>query len=201
MRTTLLGLGLVALGACSADIAPGSYLCGPEQICPADQACDGVSNTCVLPSQAKPFACPSATETTEVEPNNDTTSAQLVANLACASRTAEIVGCTRDLDGEDWFQFDVPAVCTTVHVQSRLTFPLAFEVLALELRGANDATVATGEPCANAESDDGDEQRCLDQPLAPGGHYAIRIARTGAGTCSGACAYNRYTLTLQLETP
>lgn len=191
--------GLLAVGACAPDIAPGSYLCGPEQSCPDDQACDGLTNTCVLPSQAQPFACP--TGATEIEPNNAASSAQVVANLACVSRTAQVIGCTKDLDGEDWFQFDVPATCTSVGVDVRLTFPIAFEGLALELRNDAGATITTGEPCAQSEPDDGDDQSCLAQTLTPGGHYAIRIARTGEGECGGACAYNRYTLTLQLETP
>jgi hypothetical protein len=200
MRAALvLGLGLLAAGACTPDIAPGSYLCGPDQVCPDDQACDGPTNTCVLPSQVQPFACP--TGATEAEPNNDATNAQRVVNLTCVSRTAEVIGCAKDLDGEDWFQFDVPADCTTVGIDARLTFPLAFEVLALELRSDTGATLATGEACFQAEPDDGDEQRCLEHTLTPGGHYAIRIARTGEGVCGGACAYNRYTLTLQLETP
>ncbi len=190
--------GLAFVG-CAPDIAPGAYLCGPEQVCPDEQVCDGVTTTCVLRSQAKPFACPIIQ--TEVEPNDNTNNAQVIENLLCASRPAEVIGCTRDLDGEDWFQFDVPASCTTVGVDLRLTFALAFEILELELRDAGGAIVATGTSCPNAEPDDGDEQRCIEHALAPGGHYAVRIARTGEGDCEGACAHNRYTLTLQLETP
>jgi len=200
MRAAILQLlALAAVGACAPDIAPGAYLCGPEQVCPDEQVCDGVSNTCVLRSQAKPFACPAVT--TEIEPNDDANNAQPIANLACASRPAELIGCTQDLDGEDWFEFDVPAICTTVSVDLRLTFPLAFEILGLELRDESGASIATGTPCAQAEPDDGDEQSCIEQALTPGGHYAVRVARTGEGDCGGACDYNRYTLSLQLETP
>jgi len=198
MRAALL---LGALAACSPDIVPGSYLCGPERLCPDEQICDGVTNICVLPNQAMPFACPPQMTTSEVEPNDSSASAQVVANLACVSRNAELVGCALDLDTEDWFQFDVPADCTAVGVTARLTFPLAFEVLAVELRDSSDAIIATGEPCPQSEPDDGDEQRCLEKTLAPGGHYALRVVRTGEGTCNGACEHNRYTLTLALETP
>lgn len=200
MRAVILPLlALAAVGACAPDIAPGAYLCGPEQVCPDEQVCDGVSNICVLRSQAKPFACPATT--TEIEPNDDTNNAQIIPNLACASRRAEVIGCTRDLDGEDWFQVDVPATCTTVSVDLRLTFPIAFELLELELRDGTGASVATGTPCAQTEPDDGDEQSCIDHALTPGGRYAVRVARTGEGDCGGACAHNRYTLSLQLETP
>lgn len=197
-----VALAFVAITACTPDIAPGAYLCGPEQACPDEQVCDGVTNTCVLSSQARLFACPSGA--TEVEPNDDMASAQLVGNLACVSRPAEVIGCTRQLDGDDgqdWFQFDVPAVCTAVSVAVRLTFPIAYEALALELRDATGATLASGTACPQTEADDGDEQACIEHDLTPGGHYAIRIARTGEGNCGGACAHNRYTLSLQLETP
>jgi len=201
MALLVAGLALGTSGACAPDIAPGSYLCGPERSCPDDQACDGATNICVLPSQVQPFACPSALETTELEPNDDPNNAQLIANLACVSRTAEIVGCARDLDGEDWFVLDVPVGCTAVALEARLTFPLAFEVLSLEVRDRAGVTISTGGDCAIAEPDDGDEQRCVDVPLASGARYAIRIARSGDGACGGACAHNKYTLTLQLKTP
>jgi len=199
MRAAALVFVLAA--ACTPEIVSGSYLCGPERACPDDQACDGATNICVLPSQVQPFACPSQSETTEVEPNDDSVNAQLVANLECVSRSAEIVGCTRDLDGEDWFVFDVPVGCTAVAVEARLTFPLAFEVLSLEVHGSTGLTIATGGDCAISDAADGDEQRCLDVPLASGSRYALRVARSGVGTCGGACAHNKYTLTLQLKTP
>jgi hypothetical protein len=198
MRSALL---LCTLAACSPDIVPGSYLCGPERLCPDDQVCDGVTNICVLPNQAMPFACPPQSTMSEIEPNDSGTSAQQISNLACVSRSAELVGCAKDLDGEDWFQFDTPSDCTAVGVTARLTFPLAFEVLALDLRDANGAIIATGEQCPQSEPDDGDEQRCVEKTLTPGGHYAVRVSRTGESTCDGACAHNRYTLTLALETP
>ncbi len=197
MRASIF-VGLVLVG-CVPEIAPGAYLCGPERGCPDEQVCDGVTNTCVLRNQAKPFACPIMQ--TEVEPNDNANNAQAIENLLCASRPAEVIGCTRDLDGEDWFQFDVPASCAAVGVDLRLTFPVAFESLELELRDADGATIATGASCPNSEPDDGDEQRCVEKSLTPGGHYTVRIARTGKGDCQGACAHNRYTLTLQLETP
>lgn len=192
---------LLAVAACSPDIVPGSYLCGPERLCPDEQQCDGATNICVLPNQVTPFACPPLASTSEIEPNDSAMDAQVVANLACVSRNADLVGCAKDLDGEDWFQFDTPPECTAVGVTARLTFPLAFEVLAVELRDSNDVILATGEACPQSELDDGDEQRCLEKTLTPGTRYAMRVVRTGEGTCNGACAHNRYTLTLALETP
>lgn len=197
MRTLLFGV--LVLGACTPDIAPGAYLCGPERACPDDQACDGMTDTCVLPSQAKPFECP--VTPSEVEPNDNPSNAQLIENLTCASRSAQIIGCERDLDREDWFAFDVPAICTTVGVDLRLTFPLPYEILGIELHDSTGAMIATGDACPQSDPDDGDEQRCIEHALTPGGHYTVRILRTGESACAGACEQNRYTLTLQLETP
>ncbi len=196
MRAAMFAL---ALAACSPEIAPGSYYCGPEQACPEDQECDGPTNLCVLPSAAQPFACaPGA----ELEPNDSFANAQeLATNLTCVSRVVEALGCEERNDGEDWFSFDVPGNCVAVAVDARLTFPIAFETLELELRDASGATLATGGACSNEAADDADDRRCLRQTVAAGGRYAVRIARSGAGTCEGACSHNRYTLNLQLITP
>ena len=197
MRTVIAAL-IALSAACSAEIAPGTYLCGPNGSCPEDLACDGETNTCVFPSQVLPFTCGS---TTEVEPNDSLAGAQPMRSLTCVSQPAEVRGCGQDLDRQDWYRFEVPANCTAVGVTSRLRFPLAFEALELELVSSTGQTIASSGPCSFDEQDDGDVQRCLDQELTPGGVYALRVSRTGEGTCSGMCAYNHYTLTLQLETP
>ncbi|MDB4960379.1 MAG: hypothetical protein JWP01_378 [Myxococcales bacterium] len=194
----LAGLLAVVLAACTPEIAPGAYLCGPDQACPDDLACDGASHICVLPSQVTAFACAAGTE---AEPNNGLATAQPLRTFECVSQPVELVGCAEGADSEDWYQFDVPATCTTVGVGARLTFPLAFEVLGLELVGNDGATIATGTACPNQSAEDGDEQRCLEQALVPGGHYAVRVLRSGEGSCDGACSYNRYTLSVRLETP
>ena len=124
-----------------------------------------------------------------------------MGNLACVSQPAEVLGCTKDADGEDWFQFDAPGNCTTVAVDVRMTFPLASVEPVLPRSSSASTSNASGGPCTTDDPDDGDEQRCLDHVLTPGGHYAVRIARTGDGACDGQCAYNRYTLSLQLKTP
>lgn len=191
----VLGLGL---GACSPDIVPGAYLCGPDQSCPEDQVCDGVDNLCVAPGGAQPFACGTVTE---VEPNDGATVAQPVTNLGCASPLVQIKGCAPLGDAEDWYQFDVPANCGPTVASIRLSFPIAFEQFALRL-GAQPSIEGDSTMCGvDSAPDDGAMQLCLKQSVTAGTHYTVRVARSGVGNCDGQCGYNRYTLTLQLGTP
>jgi hypothetical protein len=43
-------------------------------------------------------------------------------------------------------------------------------------------------------------RRCVDFTLTPGTKYAVKVLPTGEGNCNGACAHNRYTLSVQLAT-
>lgn len=190
----------IALAACAPEITPGTYLCGAEQLCPEGQACDGVSNTCELPSAARAFEC--GDEVDEIEPNDALASAQSIGDLACVSRVAELHGCEgKDGNTEDWFSFTAPACTNTVRATARATFPLSYEPLVLELRDASGATRGTATPCASDDKNDGDTELCLDTQVTPGTAYALRVAGAGSADCGGACAYNRYTLTVQLVSP
>jgi hypothetical protein len=190
----------IALAACTPEITPGTYLCGEEELCPEGQACDGLTNMCVLPSAARPFEC--GDEIDEVEPNDAFQSAQSVGALQCVSHVAEFKGCSRkDGNAEDWFSFAVPNCSSTVRATARIAFSLAYEPLVLELRDANGSTKATGDVCANDAPNDGDSQLCFDLPVTAGAQYAIRVAGSGTADCDGACAYNRYTMRMQLLSP
>ena len=189
-------LCLLFVSACSPDIVQGSYLCGPEQSCPDGQACNGVDNICVLPSGALPFAC--GDKITEVEPNNGATAAQPITNLECVSPLVQIKGCTPANDAEDWYAFDVPATCGATVASVRLSFPLAFEQLSVDLAGKSGTQADCG---TTVGTDDGVDTLCLSTPVTAGQHYTLRIARSGIGDCGGQCAYNRYSLSLQLGTP
>lgn len=197
MRYAVLAL---ALAACTPEITPGTYLCGDEELCPEGQACDGVTNTCELASAARPFEC--GDEIDEVEPNDAFQSAQAVGDLQCVSRVAEVHGCTRkDGSPEDWFSFVVPSCTSTVRTTARIAFPLAYEPLVVELRDANGGVKATAESCSSDDKHDGDTELCLDVAVTPTAQYALRVAGAGSADCDGACAYNRYTLTMQLVSP
>lgn len=192
-------LGITALAACSPEIAPGAYLCGPDQACPDGLACDGVEDVCVLPSQVRPFAC--GRDRTEVEPNDDPAMAPSSGQLACVSTLAEVAGCLPADDGADHYAIEVPAICTAVAVQARIAFPIAHEVLALELVADDASVVGSSAPCPNVDLDDANVEHCLTAGVTPGARYTLRVRHGDAVACGGTCAYNRYLLTFQLATP
>jgi hypothetical protein len=195
MKAALLLVAVTA--ACTPEIVPGSYFCGPEQSCPEGQACDGLENICVLPTAAKPFAC---TNSTEIEPNDTFAAAQpVLTGSSCATNPAEVQGCTGSGDGQDYFGFDVPPQCTVVSANVRLAFPLAFEPLAVKLVDEAGATLAEGTQCPDDSPLDGDTRLCLEGNVVPGGTFAVVVSATGEDTCDGACAYNRYDLSVQLR--
>ena len=187
---------LALLAACSPDIVQGSYLCGPEQSCPQNQVCNGADNLCVLPGGVMPFSC--GDKITEVEPNNGPTAAQAITNLDCVSPLVQIKGCAPAGDAEDWYAFDVPANCGATVAGVRLSFPLAFEQLSVQLGNVAGSQAACGN---TSPPDDGSDTVCLTTPVTAGQHYALKVARSGIGDCDGQCAYNRYSLSLQLGTP
>ena len=193
----VLGLGL-GLGACSPDIVPGAYLCGPDQSCPEDQVCDGVDNLCVAPGGAQPLICTSG----EAQPRFVTGCATVAPSFGSISVTVPHAnGCAPLGDAEDWYQFDVPANCGPTVASIRLSFPIAFEQFALRL-GAQPSIEGDSAMCGvDSAPDDGAMQLCLKQSVTAGTHYTVRVARSGVGNCDGQCGYNRYTLTLQLGTP
>ncbi|MEO7091829.1 MAG: hypothetical protein ABI175_01180 [Polyangiales bacterium] len=195
MRASMFAIAV--LGACTPDIVAGAYLCGPDESCPDGQKCDPASAICVAPSSVKPFAC--GEDQTEVEPNNSQASAQVIQALGCASTLAEVRGCTPAGDADDWFTFDVPATCTTTVAHIRLSSSVALQTLGVTLSGPSGSFQATETACDSSFPDDAEVQVCLSQALTPG-TYAVRVAPAGGGNCEGNCAYNRYTLGLQLGT-
>ena len=198
-------LAFVVVAACTPDIAPGAYLCGPEQLCPDGLVCNGgvdsdpetPDNVCVVAPQAEAFAC-GTTDTADDTPDTG----QVIAGLSCVSAPHETKGCLLDADGADWFQFDVPGNCTAVQLEARLTFPVAFEPLALQLATDGAAPQPAETPCKSSETaEDGDEARCFKLTVENGAHLALGVVHAGTATCGGACAHNRYRLTVQLSTP
>jgi hypothetical protein len=190
-------IAFVLLAACSPSIAPGSYECGPEQLCPEGEACNGPDGMCVTAAIAEPFACGDVAG--DVEPNDtfDTASTALGAD-ACVTLPTQITGCVNASDREDWYQLHVKDSCTTPQIEARLVFPIAFEPLLVEVRAADGSTVASGTDCAGTSDAFGDHSTCVKAGVAAGGSYAVHVVRAGVQNCGGACAYNRYTTTIQL---
>jgi hypothetical protein len=196
MRTLML---VAAVAACSPTITPGSYLCGPSAACPSDQVCDGVTDSCVLKGTAMPFACEMGTDF----PGDDSAAtARQIPQLACVSPLYVAAGCMPSGDAEDWLALSVPSTCTSVEVQARLSFPVAYEKLSLELWDLSMmARIGSDVPCAQSVDDPAHVERCITLPVTPGGNYGLVVKATSDGDCGGACAYNRYDLTVQLATP
>jgi hypothetical protein len=195
MRAALFGLA--ALAACSPDIASGSYECGPNATCPGDQACDGPTNTCVIASTASAFACDSSLEHDDNTPATGTT----ISQLSCVSAPFSQAGCLAANDGQDWYQFTTPSGCTALAVKISVAYPVAFEPLALLLSDATGAPIATDTACKSIPPG-GEDSRCITQPLTVGTAYAIAVKPLGKGDdCDGTCNFNRYTLSVQLDTP
>ena len=198
MRAAVLLVAVVTFGACTPDIVSGSYLCGRNASCPEGQACNGPDNTCVLETQATPFECEPQIES---EPDNTSQEAHLIANLECVSLPFVNANCMLQGDDADWVRFLAPAVCTSVAVEARVTFPIAFERLSLELWDLDRMTMIGADTECDIPGEGGEELRCLQLPLTPGTNYGIKVRPAGDGNCSGNCNYNRYTLTVQLATP
>jgi hypothetical protein len=197
MRATLL---CAALAACTPSIATGAYLCGPESSCPTGQVCNGPDNTCVSPSVAEAFACdPGALH----EPDQDLAHAFQLPHLDCVSSPVTASGCLAAGDTQNFLALDVPASCITVEVEARITFPVAFEPLKIELQAADGSSLGAGTDCKGAPSsdDNGIGQSCFNVTVQPGSHLGIGTSPVGGEDCSGTCNFNRYSLIVQLATP
>jgi hypothetical protein len=196
MRAVLV---VVAFAACTPSIAPGAYLCGGNASCPPDQVCDGVTDSCVLKGTDMPFTCDMGTEV----PGDDTpATAKQIPQLACVSPPYNDSGCMPAGDAQDWVKLATPSVCTSVAVQARLTYPVAYERLSLELWDLSTMTMLGSDvPCAQSANDPAHVERCITLQVNPGGDYGMAVKATSDGDCGGGCAYNRYDLTVQLATP
>lgn len=187
----------LALAACSPDIPSGSYECGPNAACPTGQACDGPTNTCVIASTAGAFACPASLEHDDNTPATGT----MISNLSCVSAVFSQLGCLAANDGQDWFQFVAPTSCSALEVKITVAYTVAFEPLALVLTDASGAQLATDIACKNPPPG-GEDSRCITQTITPGSNYAIAVKPLGMGDdCDGTCNFNRYTFSVQLDTP
>lgn len=206
MRAALFAI-LFAAAACTPDIVPGSYLCGPDQACPEGQVCNGTENkmtglvadTCMLPEVAQPFACTPATAS---EPDDTMDTGQLITPpAACIGKVDLGQGCMASGDAADWVTFVAPSVCTALMVEARLDFPLANEGLTIELWDADANMKMTGDGDCKQGLDASSVSRCLDSVLVPGKKYGVQVKPTGDGNCGGDCSYNRYKVTLLFGTP
>ena len=173
--------------------------CGDTRACPDGLVCDAVEDVCTVPSQARAFDCEIPDRTGDDAP---TDGLQLTPALECVSGVRELKACLFADDPGDWFQFDVPPNCTAVQIEARLTFPVAYEPVALQLSTDGSAPVTVDGECTVSTGDNGGStSRCFEMVVANGSHHAIGMVHSGEANCDGDCAFNRYTLSLQLSTP
>ncbi len=185
VATAWLGL---AGSACTPEILPGAYLCGPERACPDDLVCDAVSEACVAPEDARPFVCPTAP--LDLEPNDSTDQAGPVPLDGCAGAPIEVVGCIAAGPDVDVYRVDAPAGCAAPRLTAAVRAAIAFAPVRLTAIG-DDATTATAMPCAAG--------LCADLSVPPGGGGFVEVRLAGSETCDGACAHNRYQLDLSVR--
>lgn len=191
-------LVLVLATGCTPDIAPGSYLCGPNASCPEGQVCNGPDNLCVFEGGSLPFECQPDQVT---EPDDDADHGRVLAFDSCVTPSTAHANCLLDNDAADWARFTAPSVCAAVQVEARVSFPIAFERVGLELWNLDTNTMLGTDGECTSTGAAGEDIRCLTVTLTPGGNYGIKVKPTGEGNCDGACAHNRYTLRVQLSTP
>jgi len=197
MRRVVLA---VVLAGCAPDIAPGSYLCGPEQLCPEGQACNGPDNVCVNEAAVLPFEC--GMTYADVAGDDTPATGQVQGELPCVSPVRAVHGCLPASDPADFYQFTTPAACVAVEVTATLEYPLAFASLGIQFSTNGAPATAVEMPCpATRTPAEGHANRCFEMTLAPGMAYAIGVNRDDTADCDGACAYNRYLLDFALATP
>ena len=185
---------LLLLAACTPEIAPGAYNCGPDGLCPTGTVCNPADATCVLKNNVQPFQC--ASNSTDDTPATGTA----LGVFTCVSPPQVMANCLVSTDTVDWFQFDTPGSCTAIKVVARVTFPIAFENLVLDF---SDGMVAMGVDtvCSGPGSDAAQVTRCFEKTVTPGQHYAIGVRTDGTGNCNGGCTFNSYSLSVELATP
>lgn len=186
-------LALVLFAACSPEVAPGAYFCGPEESCPDGLACDRA--TAVCQNQPKEFACGSANP--DVPGDDSPATAQSFGELQCVSLPQERKSCLPLGDTGDFFTFTVAANCTASRVKAGVTYPVAFEHVVLQLGKQGEMPRTIDDPCPNDSITDGFDATCLDEAVGPG-TYVLGVVPDGTGTCDNECRFNRYNVFVQI---
>lgn len=179
-----LALILLVVGACSPDIQSGAYYCGADEACPPDLVCDGTTNLCVAPAEVTAFSC---AEGPALFPSG------------CGAVTLESNGCVMAAAGHDTFTFATDATCSMAF-DVMISEPIAFMPLGFTVKDGGGTVVATGAPCHIAHG--GNVDVCATFTGGMGAAYTIDVAAAdGAPDCDGACAFNRFAVSVQVTRP
>lgn len=189
---------ILLLAACEPEVAPGTYLCGPEELCPEGMVCNGPDNVCVHPTKQQAFAC--TNENKDVPGDDGPATAQVLGEMACVSLVRETRGCLPIGDVGDYYTFRVVDGCTSTKVLAGVVYPIAFQSLTMQLGKLGETPVTIDSPCAASRPHDvGDAVACLEAPVGPG-TYVLGVIPDGTGQCDGQCKFNRYGLAVQVTT-
>lgn len=187
-----LAVALLGLAACDPDIGSGTYYCGPERACPEDLRCDEATARCVFPQLVDVFDC--GPDGNVNEPDDAAGEAHDVGTIGCDRLESVQVGCVDNAGDVDYLRGVTPAGCAG-DVTIELFAPVAFMPLSIQLLDEGGAVLATGAVCTEVD-DDGEQRVCVSAEVGAATPYLVRIQRADGGDCGGACAYNRYHLTM-----
>jgi hypothetical protein len=191
----IVGLTALAMTACSPEIGSGTYFCGPEQLCPPSQTCNGPTHTCESDVIAQPFACPMGSE--DYEPDDDMASARVLDDVMCGQTIlGAYTGCISEGGDADLVTFVNNTTCmsTDPHIEIRMRYAIAFVPLVVEVLDDQGAVIATGELCTASNDLTGMERQCIDIPNDTGTFYIRVSPESDAPDCDGECQYNEYVL-------
>ena len=178
--------GLLGLAACSPDVYPGTYFCGPELFCPPDQVCDPSSERCSEPDEVEPFACPEGSEASE--PDDELAEARALT-LGCSIGT-EFEGCIADGQDVDVVRLTIPANCIGGRIELNLRSGLALATLAPSMTdGAGAALPMTS--CTAFPATEADVNECIALNDVPAEIF-VHLGLAPGADCDGECAFNRY---------
>lgn len=182
----------VVAAACSPEIGPGTYFCGPEEYCPPDLECDPDTFTCDLPSAVQPFSCPTGGQVRE--PDDSMDAAFSLGSIACGQSAIENgVGCIADGTDEDYLAITLDHDCSgdDPHLDVRVSFPVALVPLEVTILDDTGAEVAQGELCTTSPNYSGRDTLCLELRPEQGTYY-VRVRPADHGDCGGDCRFNEY---------
>lgn len=183
---------LATLAACDPEITSGVYYCGPERACPPDLRCDEPTALCVYPAEAEAFVCGPGTN--DNEPDDDLASAFALGTAGCGSLSLVQPGALDEDEDVDHLAVVTPVGCAG-EFEVLVRYPIALAAVTVEILDATGAVLATGEICDDLDVS-GRVHLCAQVDVTPSTTYVLRIGLGGEGDCDGACAYNRYMLSV-----
>jgi hypothetical protein len=198
MELLMRAVFALALAACTPDIAPATYFCGPEQLCPEELFCNPADNICTTEANVEAFNC--GENVFDKVGDDAPATATPVSDVQCVS-SVQLKSCLLEGDPGDWFQLDVPDNCNGVQIEVQVAFPIAFEPIAMQLSIDDGMPVPVESECGGGGVSAGQDQRCFQQVVENGSHLAVGFLHAGVANCDGTCTQNRYTAALQLSSP